>query len=327
MRAAVWTGYGGPEVVEVRKVDVPEPRDREILVRVRAAGVSAGDTEIRSLKIPLGLGLPMRFYAGLIKPKRISILGSELSGDVEAVGKDVTQFVPGDAVIASTSTNFGGHAEYICLPEAGVIAKKPENIGYREAAVVPMGGINALHFMELAKIEPGQHVMIYGGSGSIGSFAIQLAVKYGATVHAVGGPGSLDILRSIGASEVYDYTKHDFTANGVIYDVIFDAVGKLPFSKAMKALKEDGTFLDANPTWGKIFRGKAVSVFSNKKVLYNLADESPDELRRLCSFIEEGTVTPVIDRTYTLEEIQEAHRYVEQRQKIGNVVINMEATA
>ncbi len=327
MNAIVWTKYGPPDVLQLGEVEKPTPKDNEVLVKVYAATVTAGDCEARSLKFPLWLSLPMRIYVGLRKPKRITILGQELAGEIESVGKDVKLFEEGDQVFAATGFGMGAYAEYTCLPEEsedGVLAKKPANMTYEEAATVPTGGLEALHFLRKGNIRSGQKVLINGAGGSIGTFGIQLAKHFGAEVTGVDSTGKLDMLRSIGADHVIDYTQEDFTKSGETYDVIFDVVGKSSFSGSIRSLKQNGRYLIANPKLLKMVRGLWTSRRSSKKVIFEYASRKTEDLIFLKELIEAGTIKSVIDRRYPLEQTAEAHRYVEQGHKKGNVVITVE---
>jgi NADPH:quinone reductase-like Zn-dependent oxidoreductase len=327
MKAVVWTKYGPPEVLQLQEVEKPTPKDDEILVRICATTVMAGDCELRGLKLPLMLSLPMRMWIGLRRPKANTIPGTELAGEIEAVGKDVTHFKKGDQVFGAAGMGFGANAEYICMPERpgemeGGVTLKPANMSYEEAATVPFGGRDALHFLRLGKIQSGQKILINGAGGSIGTFAVQLAKLDGAEVTAVDSTGKLDMLRSIGADHVVDYTLEDFTERGEIYDVIFDVIGKISFSRANKALKENGTYLLANPVsqmipalWTRLTRGK--------KVIMQTASGTIEDLIFLRRLIEAGKLRTVIDKSYPLEAIAEAHRYVEAGGKKGNVVITV----
>ncbi|MCJ7536523.1 MAG: NAD(P)-dependent alcohol dehydrogenase, partial [Anaerolineales bacterium] len=295
-----------------------------VLIRIYATTVSAGDCEARSLKFPLFLSLPMRIYTGVRKPERITILGQELAGEIESVGKDVKLFKKGDQVFGTTGFGFGAYAEYKCLPEEGALAIKPANMTYEEAAAVPLGGLEALHFLRQGNIQSGQKVLINGAGGSIGTFAIQLAKYFGAEVTGVDSTGKLDMLRSIGADEIIDYTQEDFTKSGQTYDVIFDVVGKTLFSGSIRSLKQNGRYLLANPGLSQMVRGKWTSMTSSKKVIFGAADQKTEDLITLKELIEAGKIKSVIDRRYPLEQIAEAHRYVETGHKKGNVVITVE---
>jgi NADPH:quinone reductase-like Zn-dependent oxidoreductase len=328
MKAMVWTRYGPPEALQLQEVETPTPKDHEVLIRVYATTVSAGDCETRSLNFPLLLGLGMRLYAGLRRPTRIKIIGQELAGEIEAVGKEVLSFKPGDQVFAALGFGMGAYAEYKCLPEhptemEGVLARKPSNVTYEEAAAVPVGGLNAWHFLRQGKLQRGQKVAINGAGGSIGTIAVQLAKHFGAEVTAVDSTGKLDMLRSIGADQVVDYTQEDFTKGGQTYDVIFDVVGKASFSGCIRSLTEGGIYLIAYPRLSQMARGWWTSRTSSKKVIGGNASYRPEDLEFLKELIEAGEMRTVIDRRYPLEEIAEAHRYVESGHKKGNVVITV----
>jgi len=328
MKAIVWTQYGPPEVLELREVEKPIPKDNEVLIKVHATTVTAGDCEMRSLNMPLVLGLPMRMWIGFLKPRGTTIPGTELAGEIESVGKDVKDFKVGDKVFGGTGMRLGTNAEYICLPaepgEMGEgVAIMPSNMTYEEAATVPFGGRDALHFLRLGHIENGQKILINGAGGSIGTFAVQLAKRYGAEVTAVDSTTKLDMLRSIGADHIIDYTKEDFTQTGVIYDVIFDVVGTVSFSRSAGSIKENGTYLLANPMRGQMIRGPLTRITSDRKVLMQAASGTMADLVFLRELIEAGKLKTVIDRTYPLEQIVEAHRYVEAGAKLGNVVIKV----
>jgi NADPH:quinone reductase-like Zn-dependent oxidoreductase len=327
MKAIVWTAYGPPEVLRLREVDKPVPKDNEVLVKIRAATVTTGDCEQRSLKLPFWLKLPMRLYVGLSRPKRITILGMDLAGEVEAAGEDVKGLKEGDPVFATTGfTNMGTYAEYICLPEGKedvALAAKPDVMTYEEAAGVPTGGLEALHFIRKADIKGGDKVLINGAAGTIGTFAVQLAKHFGGEVTAVDSGDKLDMLRSIGADKVIDYTKENFTKSGLTYDVIFDVFGKSPFSGSLKSLKKNGRYLLANPGLWQMFRGLLASMTCSKKVIFGSANQNTENLIHLKGLIEKGKLKSVIDRSFPLEEAAEAHRYVEMGWKKGNVVLTI----
>jgi NADPH:quinone reductase-like Zn-dependent oxidoreductase len=327
VKAIVWTEYGPPDVLQLREVEKPTPKDNEVLIRIHATTATAGDCEMRSLKLALFVVLPMRAYVGLRRPKRVTILGQELAGEIESVGKDVKLFKEGDQVFGSPGFSVGAYAEYICLaeePEEGVLAMKPLNLTYEEAATVPVGGLEALHFLREGDIGSGETVLINGAGGSIGTMAIQLVKHFGAEVTAVDSTAKLDMLRSIGADHVLDYTQEDFTESGETYDVIFDVVGKASFPGCMRSLKKEGIYLLANPTLSRIVRGRWISMRSSKKVIAGTSSHKKEDLSFLKELIEAGKIRPVIDRSYPLEQTAEAHRYVEKGGKKGNVVITVE---
>jgi NADPH:quinone reductase-like Zn-dependent oxidoreductase len=331
MKAVIWTKYGPPEGLQLEEVDRPTPKDNEVLIRVCAATVTAGDCEARSLKFPLHLSFPMRMYIGFIRPTRVKILGQELSGEVEAVGKDVRLFKVGDQVFGTTGFNFGAYAEYVCLPEspekamlAGVLATKPTNMPHDEAAAVPTGGLEALHFLRKGSIESGQKVLINGAGGSIGTWGVQLAKHFGAEVTGVDSTGKLDMLRSIGADRVIDYTQEDFTKSGETYDVILDVVGKSPFLGSIRSLAQNGRYLLANPKLSQMLRGPWISMTSSKKVIFGAASPTTEDLVFLKQLIEAGKIKTIIDRRYPLAQTADAHSYVETGHKAGNVVITVE---
>lgn len=324
MKAIVWTKYGPPDALQLKEVKKPTPEDNEVLIRIYATTVETGDCEIRRFNIHNWLFLPMRLYFGLIKPTRNNILGQQFAGEIEAVGKDVKRFKEGDQIFAPTEMSFGAYGEYICLPSANAMAIKPSNMSYEEAAAVPVGGLNALHFLRKANIQRGQKVLIYGTSGSIGTFAVQLAKLFEAAVTGVCSSSKMELVKSLGADKVIDYTKEDFTKNGERYDVIFDTIGKSPFSNSINSLKKNGRYLLANPTLSEQLRGLWVSITSSRRVIIQLASYRSEDLFFLKELIEEGKIKTVIDRSYPLEQTAAAHSYVEEGHKKGNVVITME---
>jgi NADPH:quinone reductase-like Zn-dependent oxidoreductase len=302
MKAVIYQKYGGPEVLILREVPKPMPGDNELLVRIIATSVTAGDVRMRSFDVPKKHWIFARFYLGLFGPKR-QILGMELSGVVEAAGKNVTRFKVGDSVYASTmQAGFGGYAEYKCLPETAAIALKPETLSYTEAATLPVGAVTALRLLRKGKIAPGQKVMIYGASGSVGTYAVQLAKAFGAHVTGISGTSNMELVRSLGADKVIDYTKKEFVSDDRPYDLIFDAVGKLDRKTLKGILKQGSIFVSVSGTPG-----------------------TPDanDLLYLNGLVESGKLKPFIDREYSLDELVEAHRYVDTRHKIGNVAIRV----
>ncbi len=302
MKAVVATKFGNADVLHLREVTKPTPKANEILVKVHATTVSAGDIRMRSLNVPLLFWLPARLTLGFTKPKH-PIYGMELAGEVEAVGQDVTRFRVGDPVFASTlAENFGGYAEYKCLPEDGLVLAKPHNMTYEEAAAVPIGGPTALRLLRKGNIQRGQKVLIYGASGSVGTYAVQLARHFGAEVTGVCSTANAEMVKSLGADRVIDYTKADFSTQVERYDVVFDTVGKFPKSMVAKALTPNGRYV-------------TIAKLSTK--------QSAEELSVIKALIEAGEIRAVIDRRYPLEQIVEAHRYVEAGHKRGNVVITV----
>ncbi|MBC8061688.1 MAG: NAD(P)-dependent alcohol dehydrogenase [Clostridiaceae bacterium] len=326
MKAIVWTKYGSPEVLELKEVEKPIPKNNEVLIRIHATTVTAGDCEMRGLKISMMLRLIIRIYFGLIKPRK-TILGQELAGEIESVGKEVKLFRKGDQVFATSGINFGAYAEYICMPEKpkqGVLATKPANMTYEEAASVPVGGLEALHYLRKGNIQRGQKVLINGAGGSIGTSAIQLAKHFGAEVTGVDNTEKLDVMRSIGADKVIDFTREDFTKSGETYDVIFDVIGKSVFSHSVKSLKHNGRYLIGNPGLIQMVKGLWTTMTSNKKVMFGSAIQKTEDLIFLKELIEAGKIKQVIDRRYPIEQIVEAHRYVDNGHKKGNLVITLD---
>jgi NADPH:quinone reductase-like Zn-dependent oxidoreductase len=325
MKAIVWTKYGSPDGLQLKEVEKPIPGDNEVLIKIYATTVTAGDSEVRSLNVPLWLLLPIRLYLGLLRPRN-RILGQELAGEIEAVGKDVQQFRKGDLVFGTTGLGFGAYADYIRLPETsgtGVLAAKPANMSFEEAAAVPTAALEALHFLRQGNIRSGQKVLINGAGGSIGTFAVQLAKYYGAEVSAVDSTGKLDMLRSLGADHVIDYTQEDFSDNGQTYDVIFDVVGKTSFSRSIRSLSTTGVYMLGNSGLSQKVRALWISMSSRKKVVTGTANHDTDALIFLKQLIEAGKLKSVIDRSYPLEQIADAHRYVDTGHKKGNVVITV----
>lgn len=301
MKAIICTKYGPPNVLQLQNVEKPKPKKNEVLVKIHATSVSTGDCRIRGFNSPLLFWIPMRIILGFRKPRK-PILGVELSGEIEDIGTDVTQFKKGDQVFALTELNLGGYAEYTCVHESGLIALKPTNVTYEEAAVIPFGGTSALHFLRKGQIKKGQRVLIYGASGSVGTTAVQLAKYFGATVTAICSSSNFDLVTALGADNVIDYMKEDFTKQGEHYDIIFDAVGKYKKSLCTDALMPNGKYVSVNGMMAKV---------------------SKEDMNLLKQLAETEKLKPVIDRTYRLEEIAEAHIYVEKGHKKGNVSITL----
>lgn len=324
MKAVVVTKYGPPDVLELRQVEKPAPKDNEVSIRIHATAVVATDPQFRK-----GDPFITRFFTGFTKPKH-SIPGDVLAGEIEAVGKDVTLYKTGDKVIAACAMTQGGHAEYICLPEDGPLAIKPSNMSYEEAAGVPDGGLGALNFLrDAARIQSGQTILINGASGSVGTYAVQLAKYFGAEVTGVCSTANVELVKSLGTHKVIDYTREDFTKNGQTYDIIFDAVGKSSFSRCKNSLTQKGVYVTTVPMLDFLLGVLLTSKTSGKRAAFvapglRSSNEKAKDLSFLKELIEEGKIRSVIDRRYPLEQIVDAHRYVEQGHKRGNVILTLE---
>lgn len=317
MKAAIYNQYGPPEVLHITQVEKPIPNKSEILLKIIATAVNSGDCRLRKAD-----PFAVRFIFGLFRPK-IKILGSVFSGQVESVGEDVKHFKVGDFVFGHTDMSFGTYAEYKCLPENASIALKPAAISHSEAAAIPFGGVTALHFIKKAEIKPEQKVLIVGASGAVGSAAVQLAKAYGANVTGVCSTANMALVTSLGADKVIDYTKEDFTQNGETYDVIFDAVKAIAVSQSLKSLSKNGLMILSAAGMSEMLQGVWASITSSKKVLTGIISHTAADIIYLKERIEAGKFKPVIDKTYSLEQIAEAHEYVEKGHKKGNVVITL----
>lgn len=323
MKAIVCTKYGPPEVLHITEVEKPKIKDDEVLIKIHATTVTAGDVKLRSSDFPFMYWLPSRLMFGLTKPKN-KIPGCELAGEIVTIGKNVRNFKTGDKVFGYSGFTFGANAEYISLHEEGVLAKKPINMSFEQAAAVPVGALTALHFLRKSIIQNGQKVLIYGASGSVGTYAIQLAKYFGTEVTALCSTSNLELVRALGANEVIDYTNEDIYKSKKTYDIIFDTVGKSSFSNCKKLLNKDGVYL-LSAVWKLSVYFQAIwsNLISNKKAILGVANMNKEDLNYIKALIEADKLKAVIDRQYPLDQIVEAHRYVEKGHKKGNVVINI----
>jgi len=331
MKAVTYTEYGPPDVLQLKDFPKPVPKDDEILVRVRATPVNYGDLTARNFanltssqfNMPALLYLPARMAFGWKKPKT-NILGSELAGEVEAVGKAVAKFKPGDQVFAYVGMKMGANAEYACLSETGTVALKPANLTYDEASTLPYGSVMAASLLRKVPLKARQKVLINGASGGIGSLAVQLAKHFGAEVTGVCSTPRLEYVESLGADKVIDYTREDFTQNGETYDLIFDVLGRASFSSAKHSLKPKGTLLFASFKMKQLFQMLRTSITGGKRVICAIASEKVDDLVFIKELTEAGEIKTIIDKRYPLEQTAEAHRFVETGNKKGSVVITIE---
>ena len=326
MKAIVYTKYGPADVLQIKEVEKPGPRDDEVLIKVHASEATKADCELRSFNFAVKwFWLPLRVVMGLTKPKN-QILGGYFAGEVESVGKDVSKFKQGDQVFGSCQLRMGAYGEYLCLPANYTIAPKPNNMNFEEAAAVPLGGLNALHFLRKANIQNGEKVLINGAGGSIGTFGVQIAKAMGAEVTAVDSTIKEGMLRQTGADHFFDYTKQDFTKSGETYDVIFNMVARTPFSDIINSLKPKGRYLIANPRISDMLKSILTSKFTDKSAIFVFAGEKEEELLTLKDMIEKGRLKSTIDKIYPIEQAAEAHRRVETEQRLGIVVISLERT-
>ncbi len=323
MKAVICTKYGPPEVLTIVEVVKPRPRQNEVLIKIQATTVSAADQRVRSFNLPISIWLPARLMLGLKKPRK-SILGMELSGEIEAVGKNVTKFKKGNQVFAATLQSFGAYAAYICLPEDGPIALKPINITYEEAGAIPIGARTAYHYLHtIANVRPQQKILIYGASGSVGTYAVQLAKYFGAEVTAVCSTANIEMVKDLGADEVIDYTSPDYIEQLEMYDIIFITVDQCPFRACKEALKNKGIYLNVGRPLGSLPMLWTSLTSSKKIVVGKNSPETAEALNTLKRIVEEGQLKAVIDRNYKLNQIVEAHRYVDIGHKKGNVTITL----
>ena len=323
MRAIVYTRYGEPDVLQLKDVDKPAPGDDELLIKVHAAEATKADCEMRSFKFAVKwFWLPLRIAVGLTRPKN-PVLGGYFSGEIESVGKAVSKFKPGQQVFGCARLRMGAYGEYICLPDSYTIVPKPRNLTFAESAAVPLGGLNALHFMRRANIQNGEKVLVNGAGGSIGTFGVQIAKAMGAEVTAVDSPIKEQMLRRIGADHFLDYTREDFSRSGKTFDVIFDMVARSSYSGCIRSLNPGGRYLKGNPRLSDMLRSVLTTRFTSKTAVFAFAGEKEEELLELSEMIESGAIKPVVDRIYPMEQAPEAHRRVETEQRSGIVVISI----
>jgi NADPH:quinone reductase-like Zn-dependent oxidoreductase len=325
MKAIVWGQYGPPEVLRLEEVRKPIPKDKEVLIRIHSAGISAGDCETRSLSFGLLFRIIFRIIFGLFKPRNI-ILGQEFSGIIESIGKGVTLYKTGDEVFGTTGLHFGAYAEYICVPERGndgILSNSPKNMTLQEAACLPLGGLEALHFIRKSHLKNGQHILINGAGGSIGTAAIQMAKQIGAIVTAVDSTEKLNLLRDIGADHVIDYTIENFTTNSQQYDVVFDVVGKTKFRHGLSYTRPHGHYVIGNPKLSLMLKAMFANMTTNKKVYTGASAARFEDLVHIKDLAESGKLTTYIDKKYAIEEIVAAHIYIEAGHKKGNLVLQI----
>jgi NADPH:quinone reductase-like Zn-dependent oxidoreductase len=319
MKAMAYNKYGSPDVLFISEVERPVPKDKEVLIKIYGTSVTSGDVRMRKAD-PFAI----RFFNGFTKPKKSTVLGNEFAGEIEDVGRDVKLFKKGDQVFGQAGMTLGTNAEFICLSEDAAFTIKPVNLTYEEAAVIPFGGNTSLHFLRKGNIGSGQKVLIYGASGSLGVAAIQLARYFGAEVTGVCSSKNFHLVKSLGADKLIDYTREDFSKNGPIYDIVFDTLGKSSFSGCIKALKKNGIYLRAvHMSLSPVIRGILTTFTTGKRVIGGVATERKENLILLKELVEAGKLKPVIDRTFRLEQLAEAHRYVEKGHKKGNVAVSV----
>jgi len=322
MKAITYTKYGPPDVLQIEEVAKPSPKDNEILIKTHAATVTSGDCRVRGMNVPVGFGFISRLVFGVSRPRQ-PILGTELAGEIESVGKNVKNFKVGDQVFAFSGAAMGCYVEYKCMPEDGAVSLKPANLTYDEAAAISFGGTTALDFFKRGKLQSGEKVLVNGASGGVGTAAVQLAKHFGAEVTGVCSTTNIELVKSLGANHVIDYTKEDFTDNGITYDIIVDTAGTAPFSRIKDSLKEGGRLLLVLGGLPDMLQIPWVLMTSNKKIIAGPASERVEDLHFLAKLAETGEFKPVIDRRYPFEQIAEAHSYIDTGRKKGNVVITL----
>jgi NADPH:quinone reductase-like Zn-dependent oxidoreductase len=323
MKAYVYRRYGGPEVVGLEDVRKPTPKHTEVLIKIHATTVTSGDWRVRTLKVPKGFGPVARLALGITRPRQ-PILGTELAGVIETVGKDVTRFAPGDAVLAFPGASMGCHAQYRVVAEDGAVALKPENLSFEEAASISFGGTTALHYLRKADIKPGEKLLVVGASGGVGTALVQLAKHFGAEVTGVTSTSNLALVASLGADAVIDYTKRDFCESGDIYDIIADTVGATSFARCRHAIGDKGRLLAIAGGVTDMLAALWAPITSSKRVVVGPARVRPDDVRQLAELAKGGVLRPVIDRRYDFAQMVEAHAYVETGRKRGSVVVSVE---
>jgi NADPH:quinone reductase-like Zn-dependent oxidoreductase len=322
MKAIVYEKYGSPDVLHLKEVDKPTPANDEVLIKIYATTVTSGDCRVRSLNVPAGFGLIMRLVFGIVRPKQ-PILGTELAGVIEAVGRHVTTFQVGDEVFAFSDMKMGCYAQYKCMPETGAVVRKPANLRFEEAAALSFGGTTAIDFLRRGNLQRGESLLVNGASGGVGTAAIQLGAHFGATVTGVCSTANVELVKSLGAAHVIDYTKEDFTQNGQTYDVIIDTVGNAPFSRSKASLKESGRLLVVLAGLLDMLQAPWISMTGRKKVVAGPVTVRVEDLQFLADRAAAGEFKPVIDRSYPLAETADAHRYVDSGRKRGNVIITV----
>jgi NADPH:quinone reductase-like Zn-dependent oxidoreductase len=317
MKSIIYKKFGPPDVLQLQQKPKPVPADDEVLIRVHATTVTSGDIHLRT-----GEPLLARLFAGPVSPRN-PVLGHEFAGLIEATGKEVRQFFPGDKVFGSTNMNSGAYAEYLCLPEDGVIAQKPGHISFEQAAAIPVGALTALYFLRKGNIQRGQKILVYGASGSVGTYAVQIARHLGAHVTGVCSSVNIELVKSLGADNVIDYTREDFTQSGICYDMIFDSVGKNSFTHCRHVLNPGGLYVTTAVSLSLLVQRLISIITGGRKLITGIARQTPEDLQLVKELVETGKIKPVLDKIFPLEQITEAHRYVEQGHKKGNVVIRV----